>query len=204
MSLAFVPQQQRGKPPPNQATIQKMLDENNQLINTIIDLQKKGKAPDCVQYQQVLHRNLVYLATIADSNQNMQQLLPAPNQTQVGPGQPVNRPMQGLAQMVGQQARPQGAMGQQMGQYQGQQPVMGQQSMGQQNMGMQQSMAPQGNMGPQSSVNQFQGNIGKLQGSTTQQVNMAQGQANMAQGQANMAQGQANMAQGQANMGQSQ
>lgn len=28
-------------------------------------------------YQQMLHRNLVYLATIADSNQNMQSLLPA-------------------------------------------------------------------------------------------------------------------------------
>ena len=27
------------------------------------------------RYQQMLHRNLVYLATIADSNQNMQQLL---------------------------------------------------------------------------------------------------------------------------------
>lgn len=27
------------------------------------------------RYQQMLHRNLVYLATIADSNQNMQSLL---------------------------------------------------------------------------------------------------------------------------------
>lgn len=33
-------------------------------------------APAC-RYQQILHRNLVYLATIADSNQNMQSLLPA-------------------------------------------------------------------------------------------------------------------------------
>ncbi|KAB0377764.1 hypothetical protein FD755_009342 [Muntiacus reevesi] len=29
------------------------------------------------EYQQMLHTNLVYLATIADSNQNMQSLLPA-------------------------------------------------------------------------------------------------------------------------------
>lgn len=29
------------------------------------------------RYQQMLHTNLVYLATIADSNQNMQSLLPA-------------------------------------------------------------------------------------------------------------------------------
>lgn len=36
--------------------------------------------PECFslrRYQQILHRNLVYLATIADSNQNMQSLLPA-------------------------------------------------------------------------------------------------------------------------------
>ena len=35
------------------------------------------------RYQQMLHRNLVYLATIADSNQNMQSLLPA---VSMGPG----------------------------------------------------------------------------------------------------------------------
>lgn len=33
--------------------------------------------PLTCRYQQILHRNLVYLATIADSNQNMQSLLPA-------------------------------------------------------------------------------------------------------------------------------
>lgn len=34
-------------------------------------------ATHLLRYQQMLHRNLVYLATIADSNQNMQSLLPA-------------------------------------------------------------------------------------------------------------------------------
>uniref|UniRef100_A0A3B3TAV5 SS18 subunit of BAF chromatin remodeling complex n=1 Tax=Paramormyrops kingsleyae TaxID=1676925 RepID=A0A3B3TAV5_9TELE len=40
------------------------------------------------RYQQMLHRNLVYLATIADSNQNMQSLLPAPptQNMPMGPG----------------------------------------------------------------------------------------------------------------------
>ncbi|KAK6185911.1 hypothetical protein SNE40_008046 [Patella caerulea] len=81
MSLAFVPSQQKPKgPQPNQATIQKMLDENNQLIQTIADYQSKGKATECLQFQQILHRNLVYLATVADSNQNVQALLPAPGQ----------------------------------------------------------------------------------------------------------------------------
>uniref|UniRef100_A0A8C4RST5 SS18 N-terminal domain-containing protein n=1 Tax=Erpetoichthys calabaricus TaxID=27687 RepID=A0A8C4RST5_ERPCA len=52
-----------------------MLDDNNHLIQCIMDFQSKGK--NCRMYQQMLHRNLVYLATIADSNQNMQSLLPA-------------------------------------------------------------------------------------------------------------------------------
>lgn len=43
---------------------------------------RAGQAPPLTdasvcRYQQILHRNLVYLATIADSNQNMQSLLPA-------------------------------------------------------------------------------------------------------------------------------
>uniref|UniRef100_A0A8C0GBC4 SS18 N-terminal domain-containing protein n=1 Tax=Chelonoidis abingdonii TaxID=106734 RepID=A0A8C0GBC4_CHEAB len=54
-----------------------MLDENHHLIQCIMDYQNKGKTAECTQYQQILHRNLVYLATIADSNQNMQSLLPA-------------------------------------------------------------------------------------------------------------------------------
>ncbi|XP_046550504.1 protein SSXT-like isoform X2 [Haliotis rubra] len=87
MSLAFVPPQQKPKgQPPNQTTIQKMLDENNQLIQTIIDYQNSGKAQECMQYQQILHRNLVYLATIADANQNVHALLPAPGQGSQAPG----------------------------------------------------------------------------------------------------------------------
>uniref|UniRef100_A0A4W4DS47 SS18 N-terminal domain-containing protein n=1 Tax=Electrophorus electricus TaxID=8005 RepID=A0A4W4DS47_ELEEL len=54
-----------------------MLDENHHLIQCIMDYQSKGKTAECTQYQQILHRNLVYLATIADTNQNMQSLLPA-------------------------------------------------------------------------------------------------------------------------------
>uniref|UniRef100_A0A3P8X4V3 SS18 N-terminal domain-containing protein n=1 Tax=Cynoglossus semilaevis TaxID=244447 RepID=A0A3P8X4V3_CYNSE len=54
-----------------------MLDENHHLIQCIMDYQSRGKTAECTQYQQILHRNLVYLATIADSNQNMQTLLPA-------------------------------------------------------------------------------------------------------------------------------
>uniref|UniRef100_G1M4D8 SS18L1 subunit of BAF chromatin remodeling complex n=1 Tax=Ailuropoda melanoleuca TaxID=9646 RepID=G1M4D8_AILME len=65
-----------------------MLDENHHLIQCILDYQSKGKTAECTQYQQILHRNLVYLATIADSNQNMQSLLPAPptQNMSLGPG----------------------------------------------------------------------------------------------------------------------
>uniref|UniRef100_A0A3P9AAV2 SS18 N-terminal domain-containing protein n=1 Tax=Esox lucius TaxID=8010 RepID=A0A3P9AAV2_ESOLU len=77
MSVAFAPHRQRGKGDITPAGIQKLLDENNQLIQCIMDFQSKGKTAECSQYQQMLHRNLVYLATIADSNQNMQSLLPA-------------------------------------------------------------------------------------------------------------------------------
>ncbi|XP_048405933.1 calcium-responsive transactivator-like isoform X2 [Stegostoma tigrinum] len=88
MSVAFASARQRGKGEVTQATIQKMLDENNHLIQCIMDYQSKGKTAECSQYQQMLHRNLVYLATIADSNQNMQSLLPAPpsQNLSMGPG----------------------------------------------------------------------------------------------------------------------
>ncbi|NWI74519.1 S18L2 protein, partial [Ptilorrhoa leucosticta] len=39
----------------------------DQLIRCIVEYQSKGRATDCVQYQHILHRNLIYLATIADA-----------------------------------------------------------------------------------------------------------------------------------------
>uniref|UniRef100_A0A8C2CF04 SS18L1 subunit of BAF chromatin remodeling complex n=1 Tax=Cyprinus carpio TaxID=7962 RepID=A0A8C2CF04_CYPCA len=88
MSVTFSAVRPRGKGEVTQQTIQKMLDENHHLIQCIMDYQSKGKTSECTQYQQILHRNLVYLATIADSNQNMQSLLPAPPNPNlnIGPG----------------------------------------------------------------------------------------------------------------------
>ncbi|XP_018556643.1 calcium-responsive transactivator isoform X3 [Lates calcarifer] len=88
MSVAFSSARPRSKGEVTQQTIQKMLDENHHLIQCIMDYQSKGKTAECTQYQQILHRNLVYLATIADSNQNMQSLLPAPPtpSMSMGPG----------------------------------------------------------------------------------------------------------------------
>ncbi|XP_046302558.1 SS18-like protein 2 [Marmota monax] len=70
MSVALVPDWMRGKAEANQETIQnqRKLLENDQLICCIVEYQNKGRANKCVQYQIVLHRNLIYLATIADAN----------------------------------------------------------------------------------------------------------------------------------------
>ncbi|XP_078071748.1 protein SSXT isoform X2 [Mustelus asterias] len=98
MSVAFATPRQRGKGEITPAAIQKLLDENNQLIQCIMDYQSKGKTAECSQYQQMLHRNLVYLATIADSNQNMQSLLPAPP-TQTMPMGPGGMSQGGMSQL---------------------------------------------------------------------------------------------------------
>ncbi|KAG7482133.1 hypothetical protein JOB18_013857, partial [Solea senegalensis] len=53
----------------------RLLDENDQLIRCITEYMQKGRAVECVQYQQILHRNIVYLATIADASPDN---MPAP------------------------------------------------------------------------------------------------------------------------------
>ncbi|XP_028296036.1 SS18-like protein 2 isoform X2 [Gouania willdenowi] len=68
MSIVFVPKRLRGKAKINQETIQRLLDENDQLVRCIADYMKKGRAVECVQYQQILQRNIVYLASIADAS----------------------------------------------------------------------------------------------------------------------------------------
>ncbi|KAM3625939.1 uncharacterized protein V6R79_020164 [Siganus canaliculatus] len=68
MSIVFVPKKLRGTAKINQETIQRLLDENDQLVRCITEYMHKGRAVECVQYQQILHRNLVYLATIADAS----------------------------------------------------------------------------------------------------------------------------------------
>lgn len=97
MSVAFAVRGNR--PPLSPAQIQKMLDENVHLIQTIQEYQAKGQLLECHQYQQVLHRNLVYLASVADANQNIQNLLPPPQQLaqgNVSQAPPTNAPSSGV------------------------------------------------------------------------------------------------------------
>ncbi|XP_033898471.2 SS18-like protein 2 [Acipenser ruthenus] len=79
MSIVFVPEKLRGRAQINQEIIQRLLEENDQLVRIIVEYQRKGRAAECVRYQQILHRNLVYLATIADTSPN---ILPAAPTTQ--------------------------------------------------------------------------------------------------------------------------
>uniref|UniRef100_A0A1W7RD29 SS18-like protein 2-like isoform 1 n=1 Tax=Agkistrodon contortrix contortrix TaxID=8713 RepID=A0A1W7RD29_AGKCO len=72
MSVVFVPERLRGKAEVNQETLRRLLEENDQLIRCIVEYQNKGRAAECVQHQHTLHRNLIYLATIADAS-------PSPN-----------------------------------------------------------------------------------------------------------------------------
>lgn len=78
MSAACFAPTQRGGPrqPPDPKTIQRLLDENGHLIQTIQEYQSKGKSQEVIQLQTTLHRNLVFLATLADSAQNVNSLLP--------------------------------------------------------------------------------------------------------------------------------
>lgn len=73
------PNPQRGGVPTqqvNSAQIQKMLDENCGLIQAIQDFQNMGKSQECMSYHVALHRNLVYLAQLADPQMNIAQILP--------------------------------------------------------------------------------------------------------------------------------
>lgn len=79
--------------------IQRMFDENNQLIQAIADFQKRGKSQDCIHYQHMLHRNLLYLTSMTNSAQSANQLLPPPTQ-------PSSAPSAATAQLAPQSFQP--------------------------------------------------------------------------------------------------
>ncbi|XP_062405024.1 SS18-like protein 2 [Sardina pilchardus] len=80
MSVVFVPRRQRGKAEINQEIIQRLLDENDQLVRCIAEYMQRGRATECVQYQQILHRNIVYLGTIADASPDTPPTTEAPQE----------------------------------------------------------------------------------------------------------------------------
>ncbi|KAJ8249026.1 hypothetical protein GJAV_G00230380 [Gymnothorax javanicus] len=90
MSVVFVPKKQRGKAQIDQDIIQRLLDENDQLVRCITEYMQKGRATECVQYQQILHRNIVYLGTIADASPNLPPTLTTPFENGVVPLMPIS------------------------------------------------------------------------------------------------------------------
>uniref|UniRef100_A0A7N0U5N6 SS18 N-terminal domain-containing protein n=1 Tax=Kalanchoe fedtschenkoi TaxID=63787 RepID=A0A7N0U5N6_KALFE len=66
--------------PVSTVQIQKLLDENKQLILVILENQNLGKLAECAQYQAMLQKNLMYLAAIADA-QPQTAAQPAPQQS---------------------------------------------------------------------------------------------------------------------------
>ncbi|KAI2586396.1 SS18 isoform 18 [Pan troglodytes] len=55
MSVAFAAPRQRGKGEITPAAIQKMLDDNNHLIQCIMDSQNKGKTSECSHWRLPIH-----------------------------------------------------------------------------------------------------------------------------------------------------
>ncbi|CAH8608400.1 unnamed protein product [Heterobilharzia americana] len=64
--LSMQPGQLRREPPIQPSSIQKMLDENVRLIHSLMAHQRVGAVKEAAELERVLHRNLIYLATIAD------------------------------------------------------------------------------------------------------------------------------------------
>ncbi|CAF3685850.1 unnamed protein product [Rotaria sp. Silwood1] len=61
------------------STIQKLLDDNSQLISLILDLQSKGKQIECLEYERTLYRNLTYLIQFDPSTSHHPNNLPPPD-----------------------------------------------------------------------------------------------------------------------------
>nr|KAF6472627.1 SS18 like 2 [Molossus molossus] len=71
MSVAFVPDWLRGKAQVNQETIQRLLEENDQLIRCIVEYQNKGRANECVQcepYQSFKSNGITFRLAVVRSN----------------------------------------------------------------------------------------------------------------------------------------
>ncbi|XP_054713175.1 SS18-like protein 2 isoform X2 [Uloborus diversus] len=83
MSIVFLPAQKDGLSPVlGREVIGKMLDENAQLMQVIKEYQNKGRAAEVHQYMQILHRNLILLASLADVVPSSVPVLPSQVQFQ--------------------------------------------------------------------------------------------------------------------------
>jgi len=65
------PQKQKGQPlvPQETHVLQQMLEDNARLLKLINEHQAMGKFKECEHYQRMAHKNLTYLAALADAQQ---------------------------------------------------------------------------------------------------------------------------------------
>lgn len=63
MSLMFKPPAKDNLDP---KLVQVMLEENALLIKIVAEYQNKGKVHECLKYQEILTRNLLYLSVVSD------------------------------------------------------------------------------------------------------------------------------------------
>jgi len=72
MSASLIPEAQKDATE-EQTSVQKMLIENGRLIEAIAEYQRLGRLAEATKYQELLHRNLLYLGKLVDP-QLVQQL----------------------------------------------------------------------------------------------------------------------------------
>lgn len=65
MSVSLIVDAQKGASE-EQTSIQKMLIENGRLIESIAEYQRLGRPAEAMKYQEILHRNLLYLGKLVD------------------------------------------------------------------------------------------------------------------------------------------
>ncbi|KAI6190537.1 NADH dehydrogenase [ubiquinone] iron-sulfur protein 4, mitochondrial [Aphelenchoides bicaudatus] len=71
MSAALIPDAQKGATE-EQTSVQKMLIENGRLIEAIAEYQRLGRPAEAMKYQDLLHRNLLYLSRFVDPRMTQQ------------------------------------------------------------------------------------------------------------------------------------
>ncbi|CAF0946522.1 unnamed protein product [Rotaria sordida] len=79
ISTMYSQQQMAPMPQQQKPTIQKLLDDNSQLISLILDLQSKGRQMESIEYQRTLHRNLTYLTQFDVTQTHHPNSLPPPD-----------------------------------------------------------------------------------------------------------------------------
>ncbi|KAI1717899.1 SS18-like protein 2 [Ditylenchus destructor] len=109
MSLVHLSNARKGASP-EQATVHNMLVENGQLIETIAEYQRMGRIEDATKYQELLHRNILYLAKLVEQSEGSElakQFQPMESHESANNEPPVPPPSHASQSSQNAQTRPQ-------------------------------------------------------------------------------------------------